>query len=86
MIKYFCLLCLSLLIACSAEPDSVDDESKTANAHTQLMARPMTVEHALAKRKLFLQRDYDSNDTPTENRIVDVANFPKSPVHFSGHV
>src|SRR5210317_1884802 len=86
MIKYFCLLCLIVLIACSAEPDSVDNQNKTANAHTQLMARPMTDEHALAKRKLFLQRDYDSSDAPTENRIVDVANFPKSPVHFSGHV
>jgi len=38
MMKYFCLLCLSVLIACSAEPDSVDDKNKTANAHTQLMA------------------------------------------------
>lgn len=32
------------------------------------------------------QRDCDSSDAPTENRIFDVVDFPKSPVHFSGHV
>ncbi|GEM_PF-3951910 len=86
MMKYFYLLCLSVLIACSAESDSANDETKSPNAHTQLTARAISNEQALAKRKLFLQRDYDSSDAPTENRIVDVANYPKTSVHFSGQV
>lgn len=86
MFKFFCLSFLILLVACSTERVDANDENKMPNAQAHMTKLSMTDEHALAKRKLFLQNEYHSSDAPTENRIVDVANFPKSPVHFSGHV